>query len=270
MNTTNETLDVTCACCGGIFSPELDRLSDECPWCTAKTAHRSGSKWCLAILALVAGGLLLALHSCDGAENLSGKQPGVKGGNNEVNQAPVKTHTVGAPVGATTGASCVSEEFLDGIAQRESGNNPAAKGRHGEAGAYQLRPCAVQAVNTKWGWACSHRVAAVQHGRAYARAYCMLVEERLRPFFGRSPTQQEVYNAYRIGPSGAIRNAARRAHSTGTNTPAVGAGVVTVSTLTPDQVRRVREWYMREMNRLTNGNRIIYGGWATNFCVRMK
>lgn len=103
------------------------------------------------------------------------------------------------------GASVVTEQFLDGIAQRESRNNPAAIGRHGERGAYQLRPCAVQEVNNKMGWDYSHRVAAVRFGRVYAKAYCLYLERRLSDALGRSPTQRELYNAYRLGPSGYIR-----------------------------------------------------------------
>lgn len=107
------------------------------------------------------------------------------------------------------GASVVTEQFLDGIAQRESRNNPAAIGRHGERGAYQLRPCAVQEVNNKMGWDYSHRVAAVKFGRVYAKAYCLYLERRLSNALGRSPTQPEVYNAYRLGPSGYIRTVRR-------------------------------------------------------------
>ncbi len=101
--------------------------------------------------------------------------------------------------------SVVTEEFLDRIAQRESGNNPLAIGRHGERGAYQLRLCAVQEVNNTLGWRMPFEAASVKHGRAYARAYCLRVEKLLRSALRRQPTQPEVYDAYRLGPTGFLR-----------------------------------------------------------------
>lgn len=96
--------------------------------------------------------------------------------------------------------SVVTEPFLDSIAQRESGNNPSAIGRAGELGAYQLKRCAVAQVNSDRGWRMPFRRAAVDHGRAYARAYCLYIERVLSVRMRRQPSQSEIYRAYRFGP----------------------------------------------------------------------
>lgn len=103
------------------------------------------------------------------------------------------------------GASVVTEEFLDRLAWRESRNNPAAVGRAGELGAYQLRACAVQHVNNKLGWKSSHKAASLRYGREYARAYCQIIEGELRRWLGRQPIQVEVDHAYQLGPTGFLR-----------------------------------------------------------------
>lgn len=100
------------------------------------------------------------------------------------------------------GASVVTEEFLDRLAWRESRNNPAAVGQVGELGAYQLRACAVEHVNNKKGWKSDHKKAALQEGRKYARAYCMILEREIARWIGRQPVQAEVDHAYQLGPTG--------------------------------------------------------------------
>ncbi len=121
-------------------------------------------------------------------------------------------------------AGVVTIPFLDDIAWRESRNNPRAVGKAGELGAYQIRAVAVQEINKRLGWHCSHRQAAITHGRAYAQALCVLNEIELRKRLGRQPIQAEVYHAYQLGLSGAIRTmAAQRFHQ---QPPAGGPGSI--------------------------------------------
>jgi len=99
----------------------------------------------------------------------------------------------------------VTERFLDEIAQRESGNNHHAVGAHNEHGSYQLKGCAVRAVNAHYHW--SHRLADMHDdeiARAYCRAYLLITESRLLTLTRRQPTQAELYAAYRLGVHGWI------------------------------------------------------------------
>lgn len=100
----------------------------------------------------------------------------------------------------------VTEQFLDSIAQRESGNNPAAVGKKGERGAWQLRPIAIAEVNRVYLWRFSGNAAAVSFGRAYARANLLIIERGLFRTLGRQPTTNEIYCAWRYGIRGALRS----------------------------------------------------------------
>lgn len=114
--------------------------------------------------------------------------------------------------------SVVTEPFLDSIAQRESGNNPSAIGRAGELGAYQLKRCAVAQVNSDRGWRMPFRRAAIDHGRAYCRAYCLYIERLLLARLGRAPTPAEIYTSYQRGPF-AISSGPSAATSRATSSP---------------------------------------------------
>lgn len=132
-------------------------------------------------------------------------------------------------------ASVVTEEFLDRLAWRESRNNPAAVGRAGELGAYQLRACAVEHVNNKRGWKSSHKAAALGQGRKYARAYCQILEGELNKWLGRQPLQIEVDHAYRLGPTGFLRRKGAGPLSPG---PSAAFSRATISPLGANRIAR--------------------------------
>lgn len=100
----------------------------------------------------------------------------------------------------------VTEDFLDSIAQRESGNNPHAVGKAGEVTAYQLKPCAVRDVNKYFGWTAEIRALRQPSvARAYARGFCLILEQRMTAVCGRYPSEAELYRAYQLGFRGWIR-----------------------------------------------------------------
>lgn len=115
-------------------------------------------------------------------------------------------------------ASCrggvITEEFLDRISWKESRNNPQAIGSLHELGAFQLRAVSVEHVNNTYGWRFDHKAAALDHGRAYARAYLLILEREMISALGRQPSQPEVYNGYRLGFS-----AWKRTHRAGMGKP---------------------------------------------------
>lgn len=102
--------------------------------------------------------------------------------------------------------SVVTEEFLDRIAQRESGGKNSAIGKRGERGAYQIRQIALKDVNECFGWKVQHKeVHNAQVGRSVARAYLVVCERRLTLLLRRQPTQQELYRAYNRGVKGSLK-----------------------------------------------------------------
>ena len=115
----------------------------------------------------------------------------------------------------------VTEEFLDRVAWTESRNNPAARGKHGELGAWQLKAIAVTEVNRIWGWRLRHQdVCNPVVGRAAAQAYCLTLERALVRGLGRQPSQVELYRAYRLGAAGFMRSIAAGPFCTPRQNPA--------------------------------------------------
>lgn len=81
--------------------------------------------------------------------------------------------------------------------------NHRAVGRHGEIGAYQLKPIALRDVNKNFGW--RYTVADLRDpspARAVATAFLGLQERKLLGYLRRQPTQSEIYSAYRYGFAG--------------------------------------------------------------------
>lgn len=99
----------------------------------------------------------------------------------------------------------VTESFLQRVALRESGGNPAARGKAGERGIYQMLPAAVKDVQARYGWRHSFKEATSKHARAYAEAYLIMQEGRLRAHYRRQPSEVEVYRSYNRGFGGATR-----------------------------------------------------------------
>ena len=92
-------------------------------------------------------------------------------------------------------------ELLAALIAVESGGNDMARGRHGELGALQVRPCVVRDVNriagTHYRWAeMTNRWAAMGVFRIYTGHYC--TEARL----GRPVTNQDLARVWHGGPSG--------------------------------------------------------------------
>lgn len=100
-------------------------------------------------------------------------------------------------------ASVVTPEFVQWVGMKESGMNHRAVGRHGEIGAFQIKPVALRDVNKHFGW--RYTVADLRDpspARAVATAFLGLQERRLRVHLRRQPTQSELYGAYRYGFAG--------------------------------------------------------------------
>ena len=189
MNNTESTI-----ICSGCDAPFLPSVGDLCPRCEQRNQDRlTGGKVACWMLLGVAVALWIGLKICAGAENFPGNKPGVKGGSHEVIQKAVPSHTVGAPVVATTGASCVTDALLDRIAWIESRGNPKAIGQLGEIGIFQLRPIAIREVNrihnTRFTVADARRPRT---SRRIARLYLRICERRVS-----NPTPERVYAKYR-------------------------------------------------------------------------
>ena len=95
----------------------------------------------------------------------------------------------------------MNAELLAALIAVESGGNDLARGRHGELGALQVRPCVVADVNrvagTSYRWAeMTNRWAALGVFRIYTGHYC--TESRL----GRPATNQDLARVWHGGPSG--------------------------------------------------------------------
>jgi hypothetical protein len=95
----------------------------------------------------------------------------------------------------------MNAELLAALIAVESGGNDLARGRHGELGALQVRPCVVADVNrvagTHYRWAeMTNRWAALGVFRIYTGHYC--TEARL----GRPATNQDMARVWHGGPSG--------------------------------------------------------------------
>jgi hypothetical protein len=97
----------------------------------------------------------------------------------------------------------VTVEFIDRIAQIESGNNPKAVGKHGEHTAYQMKQCFVDDVCKYFGWR-RRLITSLTPGeaRAFAQAGCLMLESRMRRFGCPNPTQEQIYRAYSLGLKG--------------------------------------------------------------------
>lgn len=108
-------------------------------------------------------------------------------------------------IGLNCWGGVVTESFLARVALRESGGNPQARGKAGEAGIYQLKPIAVKDVQARYGWRHSFKEATSTFARQYAEAYLIMQETRLRARYKRNPTEQEVYRSYNRGFRGATR-----------------------------------------------------------------
>lgn len=95
----------------------------------------------------------------------------------------------------------MNAELLAALIAVESGGNDMARGRHGELGALQVRPCVVADVNrlkgTHYRWAeMTNRWAALGVFRIYTGRYC--TEARL----GRPVTDQDLARVWNGGPNG--------------------------------------------------------------------
>ena len=95
----------------------------------------------------------------------------------------------------------MNAELLAALIAVESGGNDLARGRHGEHGALQVRPCVVKDVNriagTHYRWAeMTNRWAALGVFRIYTGHYC--AEDRL----GRPATSQDLARVWHGGPNG--------------------------------------------------------------------
>ena len=95
----------------------------------------------------------------------------------------------------------MNAELLAALIAVESGGNDMARGRRGELGALQVRPCVVRDVNriagTHYRWAeMTNRWAALGVFRIYTGHYC--TETRL----GRPVTNQDLARVWHGGPSG--------------------------------------------------------------------
>lgn len=92
-------------------------------------------------------------------------------------------------------------ELLAALIAVESNGNDLARGRHGDLGALQVRPCVVADVNrmagTHFRWAeMTNRWAALGVFRIYTGRYC--TEARL----GRPVTDQDLARVWHGGPNG--------------------------------------------------------------------
>ena len=95
----------------------------------------------------------------------------------------------------------MKSELLAALIAVESGGNDLARGRHGELGALQVRPCVILDVNriagTHYRWAeMTNRWAALGVFRIYTGHYC--AEDRL----GRPATSQDLARVWHGGPNG--------------------------------------------------------------------
>lgn len=95
----------------------------------------------------------------------------------------------------------MNAELLAALIAVESNGNDLARGRHGELGALQVRPCVVADVNrlkgTHYRWAeMTNRWAALGVFRIYTGHYC--AEDRL----GRPATSQDLARVWHGGPNG--------------------------------------------------------------------
>ena len=95
----------------------------------------------------------------------------------------------------------MNAELLAALIAVESGGNDLARGRHGELGALQVRPCVIRDVNrlkgTHYRWAeMTNRWAALGVFRIYTGHYC--AEDRL----GRPATSQDLARVWHGGPNG--------------------------------------------------------------------
>lgn len=95
----------------------------------------------------------------------------------------------------------MTAELLAALIAVESGGDNQARGRHGELGALQVRPCVIRDVNrikgTHYRWAeMTNRWAALGVFRIYTGHYC--TEERL----GRPVTSQDLARVWHGGPNG--------------------------------------------------------------------
>ncbi len=96
----------------------------------------------------------------------------------------------------------VTVELINSIAWVESRNNPSAIGRNGERGMWQMKPCAIEDVCARYGF--DARLFPT-HQRAFAQAYLVLTEIRLKKELWRDPIPQELWFAWNLGFSRAIR-----------------------------------------------------------------
>ena len=95
----------------------------------------------------------------------------------------------------------MNAELLAALIAVESNGNDLARGRHGELGALQVRPCVVADVNrlkgTHYRWSeMTNRWAALGVFRIYTGHYC--AEDRL----GRPATSQDLARVWHGGPDG--------------------------------------------------------------------
>lgn len=95
----------------------------------------------------------------------------------------------------------MKSELLAALIAIESGGNDHARGRHGELGALQVRPCVVADVNriagTSYRWTqMTNRWAALGVFRIYTRHYCSAAR------LGRQATNQDVARVWHGGPDG--------------------------------------------------------------------
>ena len=93
----------------------------------------------------------------------------------------------------------MTAELLAALIAVESGGDDLARGRHGELGALQVRPCVVRDVNriagTHYRWTeMTNRWAAVGVFRIYTGHYCAKL--------GRPVTDQDRARTWHGGPTG--------------------------------------------------------------------
>lgn len=95
----------------------------------------------------------------------------------------------------------MTSQLIAALIAVESGGNDLARGRHGELGALQVRPCVVRDVNRVVGgnyrWSeMTNRWAAVGVFRIYTEHYCTAVK------LGRPVTSQDLARVWNGGPNG--------------------------------------------------------------------
>ena len=141
----------------------------------------------------IAVSLWLGLKSCAG-QDFPPKSAEGKARQHEALITTNQTADLGAPAIHSVGApSVVTATLLDRVAWTESRNNPKARGKQGEMGAYQLKAIAIREVNRIHGTGYLPKDAWDPiKAREIARLYLLICEHRCKV-----KTPSAVYAKYR-------------------------------------------------------------------------